>query len=610
MSSFLPSLSDSTILPEKRQMTKPHWVMKLVTLHVVHALLVGAHVVALLAAKNGWSISVTLVQTGLTAGLQVASFIIIGGLVALAREIAVDADIRHPSTLGILHLRVKAWSGFSSSLSANWLYSRSPSTLTDSLTDSPRLKSILDASINMFAARTNDTRYPGLHGRLLHDTTNLDREASLEIPWSKARVNATLVNMHCSQISNAAINTFTLPRGSTDMKLAQPSPQNGQQRLLFQNETASFDLDAWINVSMPAPPYWNKDVPGLNIMGFWGSTESFGLPTAVYFQPWAFPQKSGPIGHHQLVMVIATGRYQSILLDSAQSAGRTLNLTMYPGVSGSGNGAQAYIQVVGCTVTNENLTATIDPQARLLDPPTAFRQLIGPEAPHDNHTWDEFATPAYNNTSTDPRTKFIGSPESILANLLDGKLSTPFGFTTSYSLPNSLVNFQGALERLYASYLWNVNRLCGPSSVNQIETYSETCSLGYSRFDLSSSLVQFEVLGPGFVLIVIMWRAIVSLVFCVLMWAMVWSLLHPAMGGGNEIQHYGLLDSARLLSSGSRIPEVVVAEAMALQRNKNSERGLLQALLRVVVTLVTSLLRLNSRKFVTLMATSETSSVW
>jgi hypothetical protein len=31
---------------------------------------------------------------------------------------------------------------------------------------------------------------------------------------------------------------------------------------------------------------------------------------------------------------------------------------------------------------------------------------------------------------------------------------------------------------------------------------------------------------------------------------------------------------------------------------------------RVVVTLVTSLLRLNSRKFVTLMATSETSSVW
>jgi hypothetical protein len=277
---------------------------------------------------------------------------------------------------------------------------------------------------------------------------------------------------------------------------------------------------------------------------------------------------------------------------------------MYPGISGSGNGAQAYIQVVGCTVTNENLTATIDPQARLLDLPTAFRQLIGPEAPHDNHTWDEFAfeekegsgserqfllaftpsTPAYNNTSTDPRTKFIGSPESILANLLDGKLSTPFGFTTSYSLPNSLVNFQGALERLYASYLWNVNRLCGPSSVNQIETYSETCSLGYSRFDLSSSLVQFEVLGPGFVLIVIMWRAIVSLVSCALMWAMVWSLLHPAMGGGNEIQHYGLLDSARLLSSGSRIPEVVVAEAMALQRNKNSERGLLQALLTKRVT--------------------------
>jgi hypothetical protein len=117
MSSVLPNFSDSKFPPEKRQVTNTHWVMKLPTLHVVHALLVGVHVVALLAAKNGWSISVgrlnvsgcytlascnllthcqvTSVQTGITAGLQVASFIIIGGLVALAREIAVDADIRH-----------------------------------------------------------------------------------------------------------------------------------------------------------------------------------------------------------------------------------------------------------------------------------------------------------------------------------------------------------------------------------------------------------------------------------------------------------------------------------------------------------------------------------
>jgi hypothetical protein len=199
---------------------------------------------------------------------------------------------------------------------------------------------------------------------------------------------------------------------------------------------------------------------------------------------------------------------------------------MYPGVQGSGNGAQAYIQVVGCTVTNENLTATIDPQARLLDPPTAFRKLIGPEAPHDNHTWDEFAfeekevsdperqfllaftpsTPAYNNTSTDPRTTFIGNPESILANLLDGKLSTPFDFTTPNSVPNALANFQGTLERLYASYLWNVNRLCGSTSVNQIQTYSEQCSLGYIRFDSLFNPAQFEVSGPGFALIVVISR--------------------------------------------------------------------------------------------------------
>ncbi|KAJ7865395.1 hypothetical protein B0H13DRAFT_2562182 [Mycena leptocephala] len=186
----------------------------------------------------------------------------------------------------------------------------------------------------------------------------------------------------------------------------------------------------------------------------------------------------------------------------------------------------------------------------------------------------------YNNTSTDPRITFIGNPESILANLLDGKfkLSTPFDFTTPNSVPNALVNFQGALERLYASYLWNVNRLCGSTSVNHIQTYSEQCSHGYIRFDSLFHPVQLEISGPGFALIVVMWPAIVSLVSCVLMWAIVWSLLHPVTGGGKEMQHYGLLDSARLLGSGSRIPEVVVAEAVTLQRNRNAERGLFAGL--------------------------------
>jgi hypothetical protein len=42
---------------------------------------------------------VSLVQTGVTACLQVATLLIIGGLVALTREIAVDLDIRHRQLL-------------------------------------------------------------------------------------------------------------------------------------------------------------------------------------------------------------------------------------------------------------------------------------------------------------------------------------------------------------------------------------------------------------------------------------------------------------------------------------------------------------------------------
>ncbi|KAJ7696816.1 hypothetical protein B0H17DRAFT_1329112 [Mycena rosella] len=408
-------------------------------------------------------------------------------------------------TLGLLHLRLKAWSGLSSSLSANWLYSRSHSKLPNS----PGLKTILlylgfctllqvssgsifaiifdvntsdtlldlvypvefgsrfgnfdelynrptsssdallfppatrNAAVNMFGARTNDTRYPGLHGRLLHDTVNLDDFVAEELAWTKARVNATLVNVHCSQISNATINTFTLPSGSTDMSLAQPSPRNGQER------------------------------------AYWGDSGFIKLPTRVFFQPWAFNFSTyrGPMGHHQVVMVVATGNPRAVLVDSANSTGNSLNLTMFQVPDSDGNnGGQAYIQILGCTVRNDNLTATINPLSRLLDPPTSRSKLIGPEAPHDDHAWDEFewegftdvtaterqfllaftpSSPTYNNTATDAPNTPPGDaqsvlPEAVLGNLLDGEESSPF-----LTAQNALVNFQGSLERLYASYLWN-----------------------------------------------------------------------------------------------------------------------------------------------------------
>ncbi|KAJ6540042.1 hypothetical protein DFH09DRAFT_67768 [Mycena vulgaris] len=147
---------------------------------------------------------------------------------------------------------------------------------------------VRNAAVNMFAGQTNNTRHPGLHGRLLHDTVNLDISSSGEVPWATARLNAALINVHCSQISNATINTFTLSRGSTDLKLAQPSPPVGEKRFLFQNTSSSEDRDPWINVSISAPSYWDPKVPGLNIVGYWGFTDTLGVLTKVFFQPWAF----------------------------------------------------------------------------------------------------------------------------------------------------------------------------------------------------------------------------------------------------------------------------------------------------------------------------------
>ncbi|KAJ6625155.1 hypothetical protein B0H10DRAFT_2003913 [Mycena sp. CBHHK59/15] len=654
------SPTDAKQASKKGRTPKTHLTTKLTTIHAVHGLLVAVHVAALVAVIKGWSISLglvnfTLVQTGVTAGLQLASIIIIGGLISLVREIAVDANIRHPPTLGLLHLRLKAWAGLFSSVSANWLYSQSHSTLPDP----PGLKKILifivcctllqissgsifattfggantssnladsqvefgrrfgnfdelwlngvnytsadtvffppparNAALNMFAARTNDTRYPGLQARLLHDTVNLDNSLP---PFSSARVNATLVNVHCSQVSNATINTFTLPFGSTDMKLAQPSPQDGQERFLFRNSTSATVQDAvWINVSMPAPPYWDPQVPGLNIVGYWGFDGLNGIPTQVYFQPWAFPNQASFIGHHQLVMVIATRR--AVLMDSTNSTGAAVNFAVYQEPDSiDSHGGNAYIQVVGCTVKAENLTATISAQSRLLDPLTSLLTLIGPEAPHDDHPWDEFTwegtdgvssperqfllaftptSPAYNNTSSDQRSTPVGAPESILAHLLDGRLFSPFG--PGPTARNALVNFQGVLERLYTSYLWNVNRLC--SSNADIQPYLEYCG-AYSEVTWLLNPVQLVLELPGVALVVVKWRAVVSLVACVVMWAVVLSLLHPAAGGAQGMHGGGLLDAARVLGRGSRIPEVVEAETTALKPKENSEKGLVEAIL-------------------------------
>ncbi|KAJ7612715.1 hypothetical protein FB45DRAFT_1036929 [Roridomyces roridus] len=626
--------------------------LKLAAIHSTHALLIALHAVALVAAIKKWEIrprfaDIALTQTGITAGLQVAFALIVGVLVYLTRGIAVDANIRAPPTLGLLHLRLEAWSGLGSSLSANWRYSRAdakPSTASPGLRSiflylglgallqissgsifastidlggSDTLSEFLDsdvfsgsrfgdfdalwpsefnltstdtslfppvalnAAVNMFAGKTNDTRYPGLQARLIHDTVNLDN--SIIGLWNQARVNATLVNVHCSQVSNATVNTFSLPIRSSNLSLAVPSPIQDGVTILFPDNPAE-ETSAWINVSIPAPPYMS--VPELNINGYWINDELVaGSLTTVYFQPWSFegvPNNPLGHGHNQVVMVIATFNYPSLLTDSNNSTGHIWTFQTTQSVT-DGPLSHAYVQVIGCSVKNDNLTATIDAQSRLLDPLTDVTRLIGPEAPHDDHPWDEFAwqtdtsgltpeerqflfafapsTPAYNSTST---TKPISFPETVLAKFLDGNMFSPFNTN-----PSLLVNFQGALERLFASYLWNVNRLCSP--VDDIQPYWETCGSYPQNTLLSSAELQF-VFPARPVLTVVLWRAIVSLVCSVFMWFVLGSLL-PERGGRVHVQRAnGLFDNALLLSQGSRIPAEVL-EGLSYGR---TDRALLE----------------------------------
>ncbi|KAJ7181529.1 hypothetical protein C8R43DRAFT_941362 [Mycena crocata] len=280
-----------------------HLGAKLVAIHVVHTSLIGVHILVVITAFSKWSIPVgaldiSLVQTGITAGLQVTFIIIFGGLLALVREIAIDADIRDPPTLGLLPSTGSTVALIPrTQISVPSCRTGKCIMLTCSTCHTQRAQ---NAAVNMFTARTNNTRYPGLHGSRSRSrrgplpqnyrdiqrkmqkklcVVQIDNIIDQVIPWTQACVNATLVNVHCSQISDATINTFILPAESTDSKLAVPSPRDSRERFLFRNASSFFNYAAWIDVSMPAPPYWDPSMPGLNITGRWGNQGNSNLPT-------------------------------------------------------------------------------------------------------------------------------------------------------------------------------------------------------------------------------------------------------------------------------------------------------------------------------------------
>ncbi|KAJ3712662.1 hypothetical protein C8R42DRAFT_313502 [Lentinula raphanica] len=356
---------------------------------------------------------------------------------------------------------------------------------------------------------------------------------------------------------------------------------------------------------MPAPPYWDRSIsPELNFTAYWGSFgESIeGLPTRVFFQPWVFPATSAPLGHHQLVMIIATQRNQSLITDINGSVGDALNFTISPDETSCFEDlCHAYVQAIGCTQTSTNLTATIDTQSRLLDPLTDVMRLEGPEALHDNHAWDNFAwedsknlsgidrqfllafspTSLYNDTSDSDsdlsKPTIVGNSEQILSKLLDGNLFTPFTLTANSSYSNALVEFQGSLERLYASYLWNINRLC--SAFDSLQPYWEDCGT-YLSDDLYGSADLVWEIPLSFGLSIVLWRSILSVVCCTIMLLLGFMILGTTVDQERATpqQGQGFLNTARILN-GSNIPEIVAKEAHTVQEPRNLESELLETLL-------------------------------
>lgn len=100
--------------------------------------------------------------------------------------------------------------------------------------------------------------------RIVHDIINLDNNVAQDVAFTEVRVNATEMNIHCSQVTNANIDVFTLPRGSSDFSAGNFPNTDG---VINQNPNA--DESVWINFKMTPPPYWNPNIPGLNFTAKW-----------------------------------------------------------------------------------------------------------------------------------------------------------------------------------------------------------------------------------------------------------------------------------------------------------------------------------------------------
>lgn len=234
----------------------------------------------------------------------------------------------------------------------------------------------------------------------------------------------------------------------------------------------------------------------------------------------------------------------------------------------------AYIQVIGCTLYTYNSTASISPTGLLLDHRNEIRGF-GEPVSHDSHPWDTFTWQNQSGPSIDrhfifafiPSSSYntslsesgkVGEAENTLARLIKGDLA-PSGF----SFPLNLVEFQGSLEQMFASYIWNINRLCQASVT--LSPYLDHCGSYLDNLPdgetclFSSADFKYVLQEPQIALQAVLWNAILSLVCSVLMLVLALAILGTTTNRPRYAPYLrtsSLIDVATLLHESS-IPDVL-----------------------------------------------------
>ncbi|PBK63862.1 hypothetical protein ARMSODRAFT_519202 [Armillaria solidipes] len=400
------------------------------------------------------------------------------------------------------------------------------------------------------------------------------------------------MNVQCSQVEDdAAIDIFLMPHNENDTSHAKPvGVSNGNDD----------PLDVWFNFSMPAPLYWNPNVPGLNFTTFFQTLQTSCEPndhvvgpgpyddvcfnadynnfTKVVVQPWVLESDLSFPGHQQVVFVIATSDEDVLIRDADGSTGTTLNQSIGTGICKPDHGhndrpgpcktVQMFVQVIGCTLQTTQADVEVTYSGVLVDTPS------DPEP----HQWDKFqwestsplriedlfltafspVPTADEIISYDASVVNLGqSPvEQLLTNLVSPSSSNNYSYL-------GLDELEGSLGALYASYIWKAWQLCDcppwPMYSRQPPSVCQDFQLGAATGGWDAVVdAQVTMSETKATLKVILWRAVIGTACSALMCVLSFALLGTTTDRDKDtpLREARLVDGVRLMIDSS-LPDTV-----------------------------------------------------